>query len=139
MPISLKATTGSGNGMRLAAGQTWQRVSGSSNDGIGSLGATGININTTNTLLSLTGKYTIHYLSISGLSVGVPATITLTIDGVVVFSGTIIPTTATVTNILGSSAGDMTSPVSVINSLVLTAQSTGVTDLSMSAKIFAEI
>jgi hypothetical protein len=136
MPISLKQAGGGSSGIRLAAGQTFSALG-----GIGVVSVTGVNINATTNILSLSGKYLVQGLSISGLGTTGNLTLSINIDGRVIFSG-VVPITQDGLSIFGSpsSANPQShnkDSIRVENSLVITVQKASTT-ASVAGIVYAE-
>ena len=135
--MNLPQVSGGGGGIELAAGQTFATASNAAGAGIGTFGVSGININTTNTILSMAGKFRVQDLQLGGLGTSGTLALTIVIDGRTIFSGN-LTITADALNIFGISGSRNVDSIKIRSSLVITGQKTGVT-ASASGKIFAEL
>ena len=126
-----------GGGIELAAGQTFATASNAASAGIGTFGVSGININTTNTILSMAGKFRVQDLQLGGLGTSGTLALTIVIDGRTIFSGN-LTITVDALNIFGISGSRNVDSIKIRSSLVITGQKTGVTAWA-GGKIFAEL
>lgn len=124
MAISLKSTLGDGK-VRLKAGQTFNPSL-----GVGAVSSV-VNINSSTSVFSLSGEYTLQSLQLSGVGTTGTLVLTINIDGAVVYTGSVPITSDTVVI--------FNAPVNIESSISVTAQKTGVTSCAVSAVAYATL
>lgn len=114
----------SGHGTRLAPQLTGFSIGSSSVFTV----VTGIDISTGADVLSLSGKYVIGRLSLSGVTASTAMTVVLTVDGETIWNDTITPSGTNV-GLLGSA--DFLEPIVCNSSLTLNITQSGETDAAI--------